>query len=426
MKRRTLVSFLKSFICTHFYHKIFNDEFGGERMKVSVRRGDTLWYYSQLFLIDLQLIIDSNPHVHSANLTIGQDVFIPGFTTERYIIKKGDTFWKLAANRHLSLDALLLLNQAINPNNLTIGGTIFLPMRIGYYEIKWKTNYDSDLLKKHIAKLKDDFPFIKLETIGNSVLQKPLHAIKIGHGSKKVQFNASFHANEWITTPILMKLMNAYLLALTNRQQIRGFMMQRFYHEVELTIIPMVNPDGVDLVINGPPPQIKERVIAINKGSTDFSQWKANIRGVDLNNQFPANWQIEKDRKEPKAPAPRDYPGDAPLTEPEAQAMANIARHTPFRRMLAFHTQGKEFYWGYEGLEPPESQMIATEFARVSGYQAVRYIDSHAGYKDWFIQEFRQPGFTMELGEGVNPLPLSQFDEIYEAMLGIFLASLYM
>ena len=158
----------------------------------------------------------------------------------------------------------------------------------------------------------------------------------------------------------------------------------------------------------------------------DFSGWKANIRGVDLNNQFPANWEIEKERKEPKAPAPRDYPGDAPLTEPEAIAMADLARNEQFNRMLAFHTQGKEFYWGYEGLEPPESEVIANEFARVSGYRAIRYIDSHAGYKDWFIQEFRRPGFTIELGEGVNPLPISQFDEIYQDALGIFLASLYM
>jgi len=70
--------------------------------------------------------------------------------------------------------------------------------------------------------------------------------------------------------------------------------------------------------------------------------------------------------------------------------------------------------------------VLAQEFERVSGYQAVRYIDSHAGYKDWFIQEFRRPGFTLELGLGTNPLPLSQFNEIYEEFLGIFLASIYM
>ncbi|RKO61982.1 hypothetical protein [Caldibacillus debilis] len=93
--------------------------------------------------------------------------------------------------------------------------------------------------------------------------------------------------------------------------------------------------------------------------------------------------------------------------------------------MFALHTQGKEFYWGYEGLEPPESEALAKEFARVSGYKSVRYVDSHAGYKDWFVQEFRRPGFTFELGSGVNPLPICQFPEMVEEMIGVFLSALH-
>jgi len=222
-----------------------------------------------------------------------------------------------------------------------------------------------------------------------------------------------------------MSYLNEYLLSLTNGTTIRGVKTLPLYQSIDLSIVPMVNPDGVDLVLNGPQ-ENREQVIEINEGSTDFTSWKANIRGVDLNNQYPANWEIEKERKKPKAPAPRDYPGDAPLTEPEAQAMAKLAEKENFERVLAFHTQGKEFYWGYEGLEPSESQSLANEFARVSGYEAIQYVDSHAGYKDWFIQEFRKPGFTMELGKGINPLPLSQFDEIYRDVLGVFLAALYM
>src|SRR5690606_16708704 len=118
----------------------------------------------------------------------------------------------------------------------------------------------------------------------------------------------------------------------------------------------MVNPDGVDLVLNGPPAEVREEVIKINRGSTDFTGWKANIRGVDLNNQFPAKWEFEKQRSEQSGPAPRDYLGEAPLTEPEAIAMAELANKNQFDRMLAFHTQGAEFYWGYEGMEPPESE----------------------------------------------------------------------
>ncbi|GLB58190.1 M14 family metallopeptidase [Cytobacillus sp. NCCP-133] len=395
-------------------------------MKVKVRSGDSLWYYSQLFMIPISLIVDSNPSVNPSSLQIGQEVNIPGFTLKNYTVKKGDTLWKLSSSRNLSIDALLLINQTLNPDRLTVGTVAKLPKRVISPIVEGRRDYDYQDLTADLSALADIYPFIKLNPIGNSVLGKPIQEVRLGRGSKKVHINASFHANEWITTPILMALLNSFLLSLTNERPIRGLATMPQYNSVDLSIVPMVNPDGVDLVINGPPPEAREQVIEINRGSTDFSGWKANIRGVDLNNQFPAKWDFEKERSEQDAPAPRDYLGEAPLTEAEAIAMADLARTSQFDRMLAFHTQGSEFYWGYEGMEPPESQVIAAEFERVSGYRAVQYIDSFAGYKDWFIQEFRKPGFTIELGRGINPLPLSQYDEIYEEVLGIFLASLYM
>ncbi|WP_370222064.1 M14 family metallopeptidase [Cytobacillus sp.] len=395
-------------------------------MKVKVRSGDSLWYYSQLFMVPVNLIADSNPGVNPASLQIGQEINIPGFTLQNYTVRPGDTFWKLSSSRNLSVDAVLLVNQSLNPTSLATGGAIKLPRRVISPIVSGRRNYDYKALTADISMLSDIYPFIKVNTIGRSVLGKPIQEIRLGKGNKKVQINASFHANEWITTPILMALLNSFLLSITNVRPIRGISTMPLYNSVDLSIVPMVNPDGVDLVLNGPPPELSEEVIAINRGSTDFSGWKANIRGVDLNNQYPAKWDFEKERTEQNAPAPRDYLGEAPLTEPEAIAMAELASDNQFDRMLAFHTQGAEFYWGYEGLEPPESQVLALEFERVSGYKAVQFIDSFAGYKDWFIQEFRRPGFTIELGRGINPLPLSQYDDIYEEVLGIFLASLYM
>lgn len=64
----------------------------------------------------------------------------------------------------------------------------------------------------------------------------------------------------------------------------------------------------------------------MNNGNPAFYAWKANIRGVDLNNQYPANWEIEKQRKIPKAPALRDFPGETALSEPEALAMKELAK----------------------------------------------------------------------------------------------------
>ena len=296
-----------------------------------------------------------------------------------------------------------------------------------YMEVRGsKLPFDSKSLLKQINTLKKLYPFINVKTIGTSVLGNPIQEIRIGKGLKKVHMNASFHANEWITTSILMNLVNLYLISLTNRSTIRGINTLNLYNDTELSLVPMVNPDGVDLVLNGPPTSRYHDLMKINDGSTEFVHWKANIRGVDLNNQYPANWEIEQKRKVPKSPAPRDYPGQSSLTEPEAIAMAELVKSNQFDRVLAFHTQGEEFYWGYEGFEPPESEVLAKEFERVSGYKAIRNVDSHAGFKDWYIQEFKRPGFTIELGKGINPLPLSQFNEILQKAEGIFFASLYL
>ena len=68
---------------------------------------------------------------------------------------------------------------------------------------------------------------------------------------------------------------------------------------------------------------------------------------------------------------------------------------------------------------------LGERFAQVSGYTlaAPAESSSYAGYKDWFIQAFRRPGYTIEVGSGVNPLPLSQFDEIYRDNLGILVTA---
>ncbi|WP_066321508.1 M14 family metallopeptidase [Bacillus sp. FJAT-29814] len=396
-------------------------------MDIIVRRGDTLWYYSQLFHMNLQLIIDSNRGLQPNQLSAGQRVRIPGFVAQDYRVRHGDTLWAIAQSRNLQLDALLLANSGINPNQLYVGQAIRVPVRITWRLVQGKQHYDYSRMMRDISRLETVYPFIRVSGIGNSVLGNEIPEMLIGNGAKRVHYNASFHANEWITTPVLMTFLNDYLLSLTNQTALRGLATNRLYQQTTLSTVPMVNPDGVSLVLNGPPATEpwRSRVVEFNKGSTDFSGWKANIRGIDLNDQFPARWEDERARN-PKVPGPRDYGGESPLSEPEAIAMAELTRRRDYARVLAFHTQGEEIYWGYENMEPPVSETMVNEFSRVSGYQPVKTIESWAGYKDWFIQDWRRPGFTVELGRGVNPLPLTQFDEIYQKALGIFLAGLYL
>jgi g-D-glutamyl-meso-diaminopimelate peptidase len=373
------------------------------------------------------LIKDSNPGALPGSIEAGQKIKIPGIGMQCYKIKKGDSFFKIADDKDIPLDVLYLLNQEINPKVIFPKDEINIPEKIAFPLINGKRKYNTKALTHDINLLLDKYPFIKKQKIGNSVLGKPIDMLSIGTGKRKVHINASFHGNEWITSGILMRFINEYAQALTSSSSLNEFSALDLYKDTTLLAVPMVDPDGVDLVLDGPPDnEYKDLVLQLNKGSKDFSNWKANIRGVDLNNQFPARWEKEQVRK-PKKPAPRDYPGKSPLTEPEAIVMAQAAEKYNFDKVIALHTQGKELYWGFEGEEPmPESELMAKEFEKVSGYKAIRYVDSYAGYKDWFIQEFRKPGFTIELGIGVNPLPLGQFDKIYQDTRGIMLAGLYM
>ncbi|MDF2067452.1 M14 family metallopeptidase [Bacillus sp. Cr_A10] len=396
-------------------------------MDVYVRGGDSIWYFSQLFKIPLQLINDSNRNINPQILSIGQLIQIPGYVVTNYQIRPGDSIWSIAQNRNLPLDAILLVNPGLSTNRLQIGQTISVPLRVTWRLVNGKQNYDYDTMRNDIRRLQTVYPFLQVSSIGKTVLDREIPEVLIGNGDKRVHFNGSFHANEWITTPITMTFLNDYLLSLTNQKTIRGIETSPLYTQTTFSIVPMVNPDGVNLVINGPPANEpwSSRVIEWNNGSSDFSGWKANIRGVDLNDQFPAKWDLERARN-PKTPGPRDYGGESPLSEPEAIAMADLTRRRDFARVLAFHTQGEVIYWGFEDLEPPETEVLAMEFSRVSGYEPIQTIESYAGYKDWFIQDWRRPGFTIELGTGTNPLPLTQFDEIYEESLGIFLSALYL
>ena len=113
--------------------------------------------------------------------------------------------------------------------------------------------------------------------------------------------------------------------------------------------------------------------------------------------------------------------GYGPLTEPESLAIYNFTLQHNFRLVLSFHTQGEVIYWQFQNYTPPESLYIGQEFSEVSGYslEDTPFNSSFAGYKDWFIQNYSRPGFTIEVGRGENPLPIAQFDKIYSDILGI-------
>ena len=299
--------------------------------------------------------------------------------------------------------------------------------------VKTDVPMTSELNGKTIAALVARYPVLRTEQLGETAFGRPLLTLVAGNGPRKVLYTAAHHANEWITTPVILKFMEEFASAMEAGGEIFGVSARELAAAVTIYTVPMVDPDGVDLVTGAIPPGSVQyelaRSLADNYPAIPFPNgWKANLLGVDLNLNYPAGWLQAREIKFSQGftrPGPRDYVGRAPLNQTETRLLAGYTEFVDPDLVLAYHSQGKEIYWQFRDIQVPGAEELGRRLAEVSGYRLaeVPFESAFAGYKDWFIQEFRKPGYTVEVGSGTNPLPLEQFDEIYRDNLGILVTA---
>ena len=351
--------------------------------------------------------------------------YINGYST--YVIEPNDTLSLIATYFNTSVDRILVANPNLFINSiLNVGDAIIVPFG---NIVQTDISYTFDILELNLSALKKVYPFLEISNTGFSVLGKDIPVIQVGNGNNKVFYSASIHANEWITTPILMKFLEDFSLAYTNNSKIYNYSAREIFDSSTIYIMPMVNPDGIDLVLDNIPKDSLafKKALRISENYPDIpfpNGWKSNINGVDLNLQFPAGWLEAKEIKYSQgftSPSPRDFVGFGPLTEPESLAIYNFTLLHNFRLVLAYHTQGEVIFWKYKDFDPVDCEFIGKQFSNVSGYLLADtpFNSSFAGYKDWFIKMYNRPGYTIEAGLGENPLPVSDFNKIYSDNLGI-------
>ncbi len=280
-----------------------------------------------------------------------------------------------------------------------------------------------------ILEIVEQYPFCRTEVLGSTAFQRSLRTLVIGNGPRRVIYSAAHHANEWITTLVLLKFAEELAQAIQSGGRVAGQDARALADAVTIYMVPMVDPDGVDLVTGAIPAGTVQYALAESLArqypAIGFPEgWKANLLGVDLNLNYPAGWLMAREIKFAQGytrPGPRDYVGRAPLNQLETQALAGYTEFIDPALVLAYHSQGKEIYWQFMDYDVPGARELGQQLADASGYTLADtpYNSSFAGYKDWFIQNFRRPGYTVEVGQGQNPLPLEQFDEIYRDNLPI-------
>lgn len=193
-------------------------------------------------------------------------------------------------------------------------------------------------------------------TIGHSVSGEPILASRYGTGQDVTLIMGGFHGDEPGSTAVCREL-EGYLQA--HPEACDG---------QAVLLVPAVNPDGL------------------------AAGTRANARGVDLNRNWPEGWE--------RAPTGKLSHGEAPLSEPEAQAIARLLEDCRPQKVINLHQQMNMLNpTGARGLA------LAEEMQRHNGLR----IDEGVGYPtpgcfgDYCGRQLGLAMVTYELPAGENP-----------------------
>ncbi|MHA6531149.1 M14 family zinc carboxypeptidase [Paenibacillus sp. BAC0078] len=309
------------------------------------------------------------------------------------------------------LSFMLLGSLFVTPGSVQASANIVNPNQVYSYKV----------MQRDIERLAQEYPdLITYESLGQTAYGRQLWAVKLGRGESVLFLNGSHHAREWMTSSLLMKMIDTYAQTYYNNGKIADYNVRSLLDEVSIWIVPMVNPDGVTLSQQGTaglPANLAKTLRQYNGNSTNFTRWKANMQGIDLNRQYPAKWNTIKNAT--TYPWYQNYKGKKPGQAAEVQMMMDFTHKIDPEVTISYHSSGEIIFWHFNTLSSNLSRdkSMARALGYLTGYSLVNpeKNPSGGGYKDWFIQEYGRPGFTIEIANyaGESSVPLRQFNRIW-------------
>lgn len=263
-------------------------------------------------------------------------------------------------------------------------------------------DYKSFLQKLEVYKQK-----YKVQSLGKTQFNREIYAVEktSGEGLSTAFLVAGVHAREHITTDLVCKMLDEGLF-----DKIEEF---------NVCIIPMANPDGIELCTGGvlsAPEKYRKMLLGINSDSPDFSLWKANGMGVDINNNFDARFGTNVGSH---IPASQGFVGWFAESAKETKILADFTRAVLPFITISYHSKGEEIYYNFFQKDAflERDKLIAERFAASTGY-AIKNPEqtSSGGYKDFCVEKLKIPALTIEVGNDSLTHPISEeyLTEIYE------------
>ncbi|MBQ9303191.1 M14 family zinc carboxypeptidase [Butyrivibrio sp.] len=273
--------------------------------------------------------------------------------------------------------------------------------------------YTYDEMCSDIAALQSQFPdSVTTGSIGTTALGRNIPYFTIGNTASghNILIQSTVHAREYLATQVVMKMAEYYL---TNRQDI--------LQNVCFWIVPMGNPDGVDIAQFGTVHITDEATknFVLQTGHT--TEWKANAMGVDINRNFDIGWAQLTPRVNGRSYM--NYKGDAAVTENETKALVAFASARQYDAFISYHMQGNVIYYdepGNTAENSARSTQLAKAVANVNGYE-LRNLNKavatnevqQGGFTDWVQIVFNKPAITIEVGSSLPPQAQSSVSSIY-------------
>ena len=242
-------------------------------------------------------------------------------------------------------------------------------------------------------------------SIGTSVEGRSIWVVKISDNSNvnenepKVGFDALVHAREPQSMATQMYFIWYLLENYGTDPEVTYLVDNR-----EIYCIPCFNPDGYEYNHQTDP-----------NGGGDWRKNRSNngggCYGVDLNRNFSYKWGYDNIGSSPD-PCSGTYRGPSAFSEPESQAIRDLAIEKNYGTHFNMHTYGNDilYPWGYIDAETPDS-LTYREFgadlssyngyAYGTGYQLLGY-PSNGAVRDWMYGEQTVKnkiyGYTIEIG----------------------------
>ena len=277
--------------------------------------------------------------------------------------------------------------------------------------------YDYADMQADLSELNRYFgEYMKVSSLGTSYDSRSIYCISMGKTSakKQVVISAGIHAREWRNCHFLMEKLE-YFLKNYDEKIYKGKTMRELLKDTCLYLLPMVNPDGTAIAQYGPgvirKTDLRDKLKKM-PGIKNFSRWKANARGVDLNRNFNTGWGSLKNKA--KKPCSELYPGDKPASELETQCLSNFMnRLSNPKVMVSYHSTGNIIYFDYGVTGNLKSRInkVAGNVQKLTGYRLIHGSSgtvANGGFGDWCAYVRKIPTVTIETGSVMCPLPFSQ------------------